>query len=83
MKLLKKSSKAKKLKSYKVSHDLDARLTRIKSEASKKGFEFNINAVIEDHLEAVAKKLEKELHITQDIKEHVNQQDMLNNDEQK
>ncbi|EHA1101210.1 hypothetical protein FG314_24830 [Vibrio alginolyticus] len=67
----------------KVSAELDARLKRARAEARKQGLKFNVSAEVESFLLRELKKVEKELSISQDIKEENNQLDLIENNKQK
>ena len=70
----------KKSLNIKISAEMDFRLKRARKTAREQGMKFNVSAEVERFLEKELKKVEKTLHIEQDINEVLNQTDMFNKD---
>jgi hypothetical protein len=63
----------KKSLNIKVSVDTDNRLKRARKVAREQGTKFNVSEHVELFLESLLKQAEKQLGITQDIKESTSQ----------
>lgn len=61
----------------KISSEMDLRLKRARQAAREQGMIFNVSKEVETFLEKELKKVEKHLHIEQDITESEAQQDMF------
>lgn len=61
----------------KISSEMDLRLKRARQAAREQGMIFNVSKEVESFLERELKKVEKSLSIEQDIKEDLNQMDLL------
>jgi len=65
----------------KISSEMDLRLKRARQAAREQGMIFNVSKEVESFLERELKKVEKSLSIEQDIKEDLNQMDLLSHEE--
>lgn len=66
----------------KISSDMDLRLKRARQAAREQGMIFNVSKEVESFLERELKKVEKSLSIEQDIKEDLNQMDLLGSEQE-
>lgn len=65
----------------KISSEMDLRLKRARQAAREQGMIFNVSKEVESFLERELKKVEKSLPIEQDIKENLNQMDLLDSEQ--
>lgn len=65
----------------KISSDMDLRLKRARQAAREQGMIFNVSKEVESFLEKELKKVEKYLSIEQNIKEDLNQMDLLGSEQ--
>jgi ABC-type Zn2+ transport system substrate-binding protein/surface adhesin len=65
----------------KISSDMDLRLKRARQAAREQGMIFNVSKEVESFLEKELKKVEKHLSIEQNIKEDLNQMDLLGSEQ--
>lgn len=65
----------------KISSEMDLRLKRARQAAREQGMIFNVSKEVESFLERELKKVEKSLSIEQDIKEDLNQMDLLGSEQ--
>ncbi|EOX4936243.1 hypothetical protein ACFLJ0_005044 [Vibrio alginolyticus] len=65
----------------KISSEMDLRLKRARQAAREQGMIFNVSKEVESFLERELKKVEKSLSIEQDIKENLNQMDLLDSEQ--
>lgn len=66
----------------KISSEMDLRLKRARQAAREQGMIFNVSKEVESVLERELKKVEKSLSIEQDIKEGLNQMDLLGSEQE-
>lgn len=66
----------------KISSEMDLRLKRARQAAREQGMIFNVSKEVESFLERELKKVEKSLPIEQDIKEDLNQMDLLGSEQE-
>ena len=66
----------------KISSEMDLRLKRARQAAREQGMIFNVSKEVESFLERELKKVEKTLSIEQDIKEDLNQMDLLGSEQE-
>jgi hypothetical protein len=66
----------------KISSEMDLRLKRARQAAREQGMIFNVSKEVESFLERELKKVEKSLSIEQDIKEDLNQMDLLGSEQE-
>lgn len=66
----------------KISSEMDLRLKRARQAAREQGMIFNVSKEVESFLERELKKVEKSLSIEQDIKEGLNQMDLLGSEQE-
>ncbi|EGR0766806.1 hypothetical protein ETS23_24470 [Vibrio parahaemolyticus] len=66
----------------KISSEMDLRLKRARQAAREQGMIFNVSKEVESFLERELKKVEKYLSIEQDIKEDLNQMDLLGSEQE-
>ncbi|WP_407501802.1 hypothetical protein [Vibrio parahaemolyticus] len=66
----------------KISSDMDLRLKRARQAAREQGMIFNVSKEVETFLEKELKKVEKYLSIEQNIKEDLNQMDLLGSEQE-
>lgn len=66
----------------KISPEMDLRLKRARQAARDQGMIFNVSKEVESFLEKELKKVEKSLSIEQDIKEDLNQMDLLGSEQE-
>ena len=66
----------------KISSEMDLRLKRARQAAREQGMIFNVSKEVESFLERELKKVEKSLSIVQDIKEDLNQMDLLGSEQE-
>ncbi|PMM23379.1 hypothetical protein [Vibrio lentus] len=66
----------------KISSEMDLRLKRARQAAREQGMIFNVSKEVESFLERELKKIEKSLSIEQDIKEDLNQMDLLGSEQE-
>lgn len=66
----------------KISSEMDLRLKRARQAAREQGMIFNVSKEVESFLERELKKVEKSLSIEQDIKEDLNQMDLLSSEQE-
>lgn len=67
----------KKSLNIKVTVEMDARLKRARKVAREQGVVFNVSEHVEGYLSGLLKQAEKQLGITKDIKEDINQVDLF------
>lgn len=67
----------KKSLNIKVTVEMDARLKRARKAAREQGVMFNVSEHVENYLNGLLKQAEKQLNITRDIKEDINQGDLF------
>ncbi len=73
---LKKKEKKVSL-NIKISAEMDRRLKRARETARAQGAMFNVSVAVERFLEKELKKVEKDLHIEQDVDEAASQMDLI------
>lgn len=66
----------------KISSAMDLRLKRARQAAREQGMIFNVSKEVESFLERELKKVERSLSIEQDIKEDLNQMDLLGSEQE-
>lgn len=66
----------------KISSEMDLRLKRARQAAREQGMIFNVSKEVEGFLERELKKVERSLSIEQDIKEDLNQMDLLGSEQE-
>lgn len=66
----------------KISSEMDLRLKRARQAAREQGMIFNVSKEVESFLERELKKVERSLSIEQDIKEDLNQMDLLGSEQE-
>ncbi len=66
----------------KISPEMDLRLKRARQAARDQGMIFNVSKEVESFLDKELKKVEKSLSIEQDIKEDLNQMDLLGSEQE-